>query len=279
MIKRDGVQILNPRAGNVALARETIKICKDKTYISPSGNDVSISEELNFAVKNSILYKEGEEIPSHHIMNSSMVVEVINETTAQAAFDLKSQYGEETDVVALNFAAALNQGGGYLVGASAQEEDLCRASGLYSCLKNKPMFYNINHLAESYYYTDSIIYSPKVPFIRDKNNVLLEKPFNVSIITSPAPCLIGVEKRDDEMLSKVLSRRMERILKIAAFHGHKKIVLGAWGCGAFCNDPIQVATLFRNALIKHPAFEHVCFAVYDRRNPPHLFETFSDILK
>jgi uncharacterized protein (TIGR02452 family) len=68
--------------------------------------------------------------------------------------------------------------------------------------------------------------------------------------------------------------RATKVLQIAAAQGHKTIVLGAWGCGAFGNDPGLVAEAFLEALDTVPAFEHVCFAVYDTREPPVLYETF-----
>jgi uncharacterized protein (TIGR02452 family) len=43
------------------------------------------------------------------------------------------------------------------------------------------------------------------------------------------------------------------------------LVLGAWGCGVFKNDPEQIAELFRSALAGRfrGAFTHVVFAVLD----------------
>jgi uncharacterized protein (TIGR02452 family) len=56
------------------------------------------------------------------------------------------------------------------------------------------------------------------------------------------------------------------VLAIAAAHGHAAPVLGAWGCGVFKNDPVEVADLFAAAL-RGPfrgAFATVVFAVLDR---------------
>jgi uncharacterized protein (TIGR02452 family) len=186
-------------------------------------------------------------------------------------------------LVALNFAAAKNVGGGFIAGASAQEEDLCRCSGLYACLKSKPLFYNANILCEDTLYTDGVLYSPKVPFIRDEHLLFLEAPFELSIITAPAPNLTAMKApktwQEEEELSSTLmdtlANRATKVLQIAEVNGHKNIILGAWGCGAFGNDVNQVTAAFEMALDKVP-FEHVCFAVYDTRQPPVLFETFRD---
>ena len=62
-----------------------------------------------------------------------------------------------------------------------------------------------------------------------------------------------------------MQERVERVLGVAALHGHEVLVLGAWGCGVFRNDPGQIAELFRVALASRyrGAFTHVVFAVLD----------------
>jgi uncharacterized protein (TIGR02452 family) len=278
MIKRDGVDLMNARTKNVTLAKETIEVLKQKYYTAPSGKIVDISFELGEAISYTVLYKADADLPDTDWESIKPTIEVTNETTAQAAVRL-STIGK-TDLVALNFASARNQGGGFLSGAVAQEEDLCRASGLYNCLKSKPIFYNENILCDDCYYTDNVIYSPAVPFIRDEHNVFLENTFTLSIISAPAPNLNGVKKEGIEDLIKgILRERSIRILKIAAAQGHKNIILGAWGCGAFGNDPETVAEAFKLALEKVPAFEHVCFAVYDTRPNTPLFNTFQQAFK
>jgi hypothetical protein len=70
----------------------------------------------------------------------------------------------------------------------------------------------------------------------------------------------------------VLAARAERILAVAASHGHRKLVLGAWGCGVFGNDPAVVAAAFTAGLARTGGqFDQVVFAVLDRQRgaPTH----------
>ncbi len=63
----------------------------------------------------------------------------------------------------------------------------------------------------------------------------------------------------------MLAARAERILAVASAHGHRTLVLGAWGCGVFRNDPAVVAAVFADALGRAEGrFDHVVFAVLDR---------------
>ncbi|MFI2364569.1 TIGR02452 family protein [Promicromonospora sp. NPDC019610] len=55
------------------------------------------------------------------------------------------------------------------------------------------------------------------------------------------------------------------MLDVAAAHGSRRLVLGAWGCGVFGNDPADVASAFAEALAERPRFEHVTFAILDAR--------------
>ncbi|MEO0601399.1 MAG: TIGR02452 family protein, partial [Myxococcota bacterium] len=84
------------------------------------------------------------------------------------------------DLVLLNFASARNPGGGFINGARAQEEDIARASGLYPCLLQAPVYYDANRETRSLLYTDHLTYSPRVPFVRERNRRLLETPFLAS---------------------------------------------------------------------------------------------------
>ncbi len=155
-------------------------------------------------------------------------------------------------VVLLNFASARNPGGGFLGGAKAQEEDLCRCSGLYATLLTQPDYYQVHRANKSLLYTDHIIYSPRVPFFRVRSSdAFLEEPFVASVITAPAPNA-GAMRRNEppavNTLPETFRRRWHNILAVAKNEGHTSLVLGAWGCGAFRNDPKLVASTAREAL-------------------------------
>jgi len=271
MITRDKVAIMNERTKNVAIAKETLSIIKDGCYTSLSGNKVDISESLAHTIKKTKLYRDP--IPVKEYNRTLPRVEVVNETAIAAAIRLTT--AGEMNMVALNFASARNQGGGFLSGAMAQEEDLCRCSGLYASLRIKPMFYNENILCNNTYYTNNIIYSPDVPFFRDTHNMLLEKPISLSIISAPAPNVGSMENVDEKLLSEKLYSRATKIFQIAEENDHKTIILGAWGCGAFGNDPRMVSAVFKEVLSKIP-FEHVVFAAYDTRPETPVFEAFKN---
>ena len=85
-----------------------------------------------------------------------------------------------------------------------------------------------------------------MPIVRDDNSEFLDEPYSCSIITSPAVHAHGVRRympeREAEIVP-VMRERMVKVLAVAASHGHTSLVLGAWGCGAFGNDPATVSKL------------------------------------
>lgn len=274
MITRNGQKITNPKIKNVSVANEILDVIEQGFYISPPNKKIDIATQASFAKEFSIHYQNL--LAEKEYKNTSVYIEVVNKTTVQTARMLLER-GHE-NIAALNFAAARNVGGGFLTGAKAQEEDLCRQSALYPCLKNKPQFYNRNILAD-HFYLDDIIYSPQVPFFKDDEGKFLEEPFPLSIITCPAPNMIGQDIRASEQkLKEIFERRIIQILKVAEFHEHRSLILGAWGCGAFCNDPEMVANAFKFAINKVPAFDYIVFAVYDTRDNQPVFNTFKNIL-
>ena len=173
----------------------------------------------------------------------------------------------------LNYASARNPGGGFIKGAKAQEEDLARCSALYRCLEPQTAYYAANQQTgkdtAGMLYTDHIIHSPSVPFFRRKNRDLLEEPFLASVITAPAPNATQALRRDPTslpMIRAVLVRRAGGVLAVAEAHGHRNLLLGAWGCGVFGNPPRLVAAAFADWLASPRfagSFDAVVFAVYE----------------
>lgn len=212
------------------------------------------------------------------------VVEVTGESSTVAARRLVGALPEgpgTVSVAVLNFASARNPGGGYVRGAKAQEEALCRASALYETLREAPEYYEIHRAEVSTFYTDRVIHSPGVPVFRDDRGNLLDTPFRAGFLTSPAPNAGTIRRQEPDREPEIpaaLARRAELVLEVAALHGYRGLVLGAWGCGVFQNDPAQVAEAFRGLLAGRFAgvFERVVFGVLDPK--PATRETFERVL-
>jgi uncharacterized protein (TIGR02452 family) len=248
-----------------ATAQETVRIVDEGGYAGPSGAWVDLRAEVEAARRGTRLYRPEEpESLSRASSPTSPRVEVTPETTGAAGLRLAR---EGLDPLLLNFASAKNPGGGFLGGAKAQEEDLARCSALYACQLTQPAYYAANRAERSMLYTDHLIYSPRVPFFRGEDGALLDTPFLASVITSPAPNAGEHRARvpdDEATIREVLARRAAQVLAVAERHGHGTLVLGAWGCGVFQNDPVMVAEVFASALAEAWGFERVVFAVYAR---------------
>ncbi|WP_028798728.1 TIGR02452 family protein [Streptomyces sp. 142MFCol3.1] len=197
--------------------------------------------------------------------------ETVFEVTGQSSLQAARRLTGDDPVAVLNFASARNPGGGYLNGAQAQEEALCRASALYTCLAGVREFYDHHRAHRDPFYTDRVIHSPAVPVFRDDRGALLDAPYHAGFLTAAAPNAGVVLRRTPERAAELpgaLAVRAERVLETAVAHGYRRLVLGAWGCGVFRNDPAQVADAFHTLLGGDGrfagAFTHVVFAVLDR---------------
>ena len=255
------------REQRAATARETVAICDEGFYLAPGGSRVGIADALAHARTGTILYSP-ENPPAEFSRQERRETrfEARDETTFQALERLAVRGGH---VACLNFASAKNAGGGFLNGSLAQEEALACASGLYPCLLAAPEYYDRNRAHRSTIYLDLAIFSPQVPFFRNDQGALLERPILASVITSPAPNAGAVAQNEPGNLPLVepaLWRRAEMVLQIAAAHEVDRLVLGAWGCGVFRNDPEMVAAIFAELLRGKfmGVFTEVAFAVYDR---------------
>jgi uncharacterized protein (TIGR02452 family) len=199
-------------------------------------------------------------------------VQVANETTFGASLRLVES---GLRPLALNFANGIHPGGGFLGGAKAQEEVLCRSSALYRTLFDDPM-YEAHRKRPRPDSTDWAIYSPDVPVFRTDDGTELDQPWLLSFITCAAPYarIIGQPESGD-----LLQRRIHRVLAIAKSFGYSALVLGAWGCGAFGNDPDRTAVDFRQALESNfrRSFSDIVFAITDWSPERRFLGPFRDV--
>lgn len=232
------------------------------TRIKSNGLYKQATENL---LKHTTVYEDAGsiEVDCVNMINPDMNVEVILGGTVSTAYSLVD---DNRIVAMLDFADAKRPGGWVKEGAPTQEENMCRCTNLYEtlvqekCLKD---YYDFNFErgisdCENHYdepYTDALIYAEGVTIFKDDTTYKEVLPKQVDVIVSPAPC-----GRCDG-LEDILRHRMEGIVMAAYVHGVTHLVLGAWGCGAFMQNPKVVAKCFADVLKKFPVFESVIFAI------------------
>lgn len=284
---------MSSRVNRATNAKETLEILENGFYINKKGKKIAIKDFVKYSISNSVLYYP-EQFQSLENLRKEVIkqsqykttFEILNCTTLNAASRLIAEK-KYKNVCGLNFASAKNPGGGFLKGSNAQEESLARASGLYPCLIKQKEYYEINKQYRSALYTDNIIYAPEVIVFRDDQDDLLDTPFFLSIITAPAVnagAVINKEKQNISKIKPTMINRLEKVLMIAAVQGVDALILGAWGCGVFKNDPKDVAGYFYKLLVEdnrfQSIFKKVVFAILDRTKDGSIirpFEIFSTL--
>lgn len=267
------------------LARDTLEVIARGSYCNNLRETISIKDETIYAIENSKIFRT-EDFPENFDLKKTTgetKFEVTDETTLEAAKRICKENPNANPFV-LNFASAKNPGGGFLGGAQAQEESLARSSSLYPCLTANFEMYEYNRRGNSCLYSDWMIYSPLVPVFRNDDGSLLQTPYLVSFLTSPAVNAGVIKKQESnkiDLIEKTNRERARKFLWIANKENHKTLVLGAWGCGVFQNDPAEIARIFKDLLTGEfeNCFESVIFAIYDTSSTQKVFNAFAEILK
>lgn len=265
------------------IARRTLEVIENGGYQNNLGETVSIKYETEAAVKNSKLFRT-EDFPEQFELTKNETetsFEVTDETTLEAAKRICRENADENPFV-LNFASAKNPGGGFLNGAQAQEESLARSSALYPCLSANFAMYEYNRQGDSCLYSDLMIYSPRVPVFRNDDGSLTEKPYLVTFLTSPAVNAGVVRQKEPQkihLIEPVNRERARKFLWVANREGHQTLILGAWGCGVFQNDPLEIASMFKDLLTDEFAncFARVIMAIYDRTSTKNVYNAFAEV--
>ncbi|KAI9875691.1 MAG: hypothetical protein M1830_008119 [Pleopsidium flavum] len=169
-------------------------------------------------------------------------------------------------------ANAYHAGGGWLKGALAQEESLCYRSSLSFTLKRR--FYPLPEI--------SGVYSPSVVVIRKAlsqgHGLLdLDKPEELPIVSAVSVAAardpqVEKDSRGRERYKRgrdreVMKEKMRVVLRVVAVNGHRRVVLGALGCGAFRNPREEVVGCWKEVLLEGEFaggwWERIVFAVMD----------------
>ena len=232
-------------------------------------------EEIEKSIANSMIYSPWALPSVPDPASTVMEVSLVNEGSVDAIMRLAHD-----NMAVLNFASYTHPGGQFLNGSSAQEESLCHESTLYNVLSEFHEYYKENHNTRcNFMYTNRAIYSPDVIFMRD------EWAVPCGVITCASPNISGNRKFCQVKVSNsenqaTLRERCEFILAIAREQGVKTLILGAFGCGVFGQDPERVATYFCELLSGEyqDCFEHVVFAIPIMANPEN-YNAFEKVLR
>jgi len=256
-------------------------------------NDPDLSASIPVAKKNTTVYFE-DDYPIFDITKTrDTVITVSKDRSYEAAMRLHRQ-NPDAKIAVMNFANAFHAGGGVTKGSSAQEECLCRTSTLYPLLYRKYLrdtFYKHHYDLNTPKATDSLVYTEGVIICKTDEDLpkrmLKEDWVMVDVITIAAPDLReksnkhaplvnGVTYMNNAELFGYHVKRAIHMLTCAAAKKADILVLGAFGCGAFENNPEVVARAYKTALHEFPkVFDRIEFAVYCSPKSSRNYEVFN----
>lgn len=266
-----------PKAANTAnlaqdpIAKDTRKISQTE-FAKATKNLCQTTLEVNAQLKPEVLANPLG--PPAKKLDTKIVV--VPATSTQMAEKLVQDMRLRPAV--LNMANETTPGGTFLTGGTAQEEQLCRQSNLYEALeaaaKANPSLYPIDPFGA--------ILTPQVTFFKDDANKRTE-PFHVDVITSAAyNCNeSGGNKPNTEAAYRDgTKKKIQAMLRVASMNGNDSLVLSAYGCGVFGNDPIFMSNLFKEVLEEPESefkgrFQAVVFAIPGGKNFTEFQKTFS----
>ena len=254
------------REERIKIAEETVEISKKGKYVTARGKNVSLDPTLDTefwrpkdleALSEKLAVKEG--------TDAKPEIVCVDEGVVDTVLRLAEEGVDMSCVGVLNFASAHHAGGGFLNGAMAQEEAIAYCSNLYVNQIVTP-YYDENAKVRSKMYTDHMIYSG-VTFFRDSQYRFLDEPVKTNVLTAPAVNMgqVRIKGESEDIAKRVMKHRMGLVLDLFAEKGCKTIVLGAFGCGVFQNDPDDVAKNWIDLIEeKGHHFDQIIMTVLDK---------------
>ena len=253
----------------------TVQIVNSGFYLTEEGNIINLPKDIRIK-DGTVFYEEEFSVENVPSLRQVTIIEVTEKDCLKEAVRLSH---EGLYPAVLNMANRSTPGGGVLNGSRAQEESIFRRTNIFRSL------YRFSHFAgnfgvdksEKQYPLDRDfggVYSPDVIIFRDSEKhgcKLLDNPNYVSVITVAAinrPEIDSKGKISSRMVEGV-KNKMRTIFRIALRHRHDSLVLGAWGCGAFCNPPKHIAELFHEVLDEKEfknKFKKIVFAIIEDHN-------------
>ena len=186
------------------------------------------------------------------------VISVINTDSVSAVVE----YSKLGKTCVLNMASYKRPGGGVHNGARAQEECLFRCSNLIHVVPTSLYPLEVNEA----------LYTKEAIFFKDKDYEYME-PVVCDVITIAAINLNENAKYDPVQniteYRKITKDKIRLMVSLAAQNGVKNLILGAWGCGVFNNDPTTMSQYFSEVLVGEGYsvdFDNIVFAIINDHN-------------
>lgn len=242
-----------------------------KKYAKDSISEIAIFDE-NYA--NGFCPAIGADV------NTQISVKNIDSVTA--IFD---QTKDISKIAVLDFASFKEPGGKFIEGSKAQEECLCHASNLYNILSSKAImndYYNKNTGNTYELYKNKMIIIQKIIYLSPDK---IKYPFNrfATTIVCAAPNVKAAKNYfhvEDHVCEKAIYDRISYMLRVVSNNENiSTLILGAFGCGVFGNDPILVAKCFKYVIeteLPH-RFKNIVFAIPGNPNTDANYLAFKQI--
>lgn len=241
--------------------------CADQAKIHTAKMEKEYGELIRKSIRDTIMYYPVFE--SKNDVKDVATEMIIDDVDSVSAVLKYSSPGGKMAV--LNFSSYKNPGGMFINGSKAQEECLCHESFLYNVLSQIKDFYDWNNKHKNKaLYLNRGLYSASILFIREEKHLQSETMRFCDVITCAAPNKSAAQKYQnvsDEENTKILKSRIKFVLDIAKDNDVNTLILGAYGCGVFGQNALEVASIFKEYLnTTHKCFRKVVFAVPNGRD-------------
>ena len=253
----------------------TVQIVNSSFYLTEDETLVKLPDPQRMT-DGTVLYSKEFSVESVPSLKTTTIIEVTEKDCLKETVRLSK---EGFYPAVLNMASRQNPGGGVLKGSRAQEESIFRRTNIFRSL------YQFAPYAGTYGVTKSElqypldpnfggVYTPNAVLFRDSERhgcKLLEKPEYINVISVAAMNRPEIDSKGkiSSHLVEGVKNKMRTIYRIALKHRHDSLVLGAWGCGAYCNPPRHIASLFHEVL-NEPEFKNkfrkIVFAIIEDHN-------------
>ena len=245
MAKKSASHTALNKAGRAKLAKETINQTIPKLLSSDA--------KASLGVQSSEMIINPPAVALAQIQDpqcTDCMIRVSNTDTLTAAALLQRSKGglplskrSSSRTCILNMASALRPGGGVLNGAASQEEFLCLRTTLYPSLRED--YYRLPELG--------VVYTPEVLVFRDADCTDLSKSerYFVDVVSAAmirAPDTTEDGKYTDPRDEELVLQKMRALMRVLVMKRASRVVLGAWGCGAFSNPVGEVARLWKKII-------------------------------